>query len=142
MTSNPFDKFNAARAAAQNKEAQRKEDIGRFFLKLQEKHAQTRDERLTRTLDRIKHKKAEPDLPRVKPAYRLSPESKETWNANASKRVNDPGRQQARDARFAFEKKERAAGRGPSTKDYLERDFMKGWNKIRAIKPGDLPDLD
>ena len=139
MPADPFDKFNVARAAAANKEAQRKENIGRFVAKLQEKHAQTRDERLTRTLDRIRSKKLEPDLPRVKPVYKLSPESLETWEIDARKRMNDSGRQRARDARLTFEKKERAqtpppwAKEGPGGRDFAQEDAAARL-KIKALK--------
>lgn len=137
------DKRLAVAAKARKSEGgQRKQNIGAFLGKLQSKYASTRDERLAKTLDRIKHKQSEPDLPRVKPVYKLSPESQETWKANVNKKIDDPGRRQARDTRRAHEQKERSAGRSPGLKDYLKNDFMKGWNKIKAIKPGDLPDLD
>ena len=137
------DKRLAAAAKAKGTAAaQRKQAVDTFFSKLQNKYVSTKDERLQRTLKRIAHKKAEPDLPRVKPFHRLSPQSKETWETDARKRIDDPGRARAREARLVFYKKKIAAGRSPGLRDYLANDFMKGWNKIKAIKPGDLPDLD
>ena len=145
MATDPKDaifRLEKARQAAPDKEAQRKQAIDTFFSKLQNKYASTKDERLAVTLARRKHKQLEPDLPRVKPVYRQSPEAQEAWKVNTNKKIDDPGRRRARDARRAHEQKERAAGRSPGLRDYLANDFMKGWNKIKAIKPGDLPDLD